>query len=85
MDRFMALSYSMSYAIPWSCAIPPPHLASRQLGKRHLRDEFIRPVKKLTCAGINAEVLEWLRSKGGSHLTRINEILWERMMSERTS
>jgi uncharacterized protein (DUF4415 family) len=46
------------------------------------RDEFFRPVKKLTTVRIDADVLEWLRSKGEGHLTRINEILRERMTAE---
>jgi uncharacterized protein (DUF4415 family) len=47
------------------------------------RDEFFRPVKKLTTVRIDADVLDWLRSKGEGHLTRINEILRERMAAER--
>ena len=47
------------------------------------RDEFFRPVKKLTTVRIDADVLDWLRSKGEGHLTRINQILRERMTSER--
>ena len=47
------------------------------------RDEFFRPIKKLTSVRIDADVLDWLRSKGEGHLTRVNEILRERMMSER--
>jgi uncharacterized protein (DUF4415 family) len=43
------------------------------------RDEFFPPVKKLTTVRLDADVLEWLRSKGEGHLTRINEILRERM------
>jgi uncharacterized protein (DUF4415 family) len=46
------------------------------------RDEFFRPVKKLTTVRIDADVLEWLRSKGEGHLTRINEILRQRMTAE---
>jgi uncharacterized protein (DUF4415 family) len=46
------------------------------------RNEFFRPVKKLTTVRIDADVLDWLRSKGEGHLTRINEILRERMMAE---
>jgi uncharacterized protein (DUF4415 family) len=46
------------------------------------RDEFFRPVKKLTTLRLDADVLEWLRSKGEGHLTRINEILREHMMAE---
>jgi len=46
------------------------------------REEFFRPVKKLTSVRIDADVLAWLRSKGEGHLSRINEILRERMESE---
>jgi uncharacterized protein (DUF4415 family) len=49
------------------------------------RDEFFRPVKKLTTVRIDADVLDWLRSKGEGHLTRINQILRERMIAERRS
>jgi uncharacterized protein (DUF4415 family) len=47
------------------------------------RNEFFRPIKKQTTVRIDADVLAWLRSKGEGHLTRINEILRERMESER--
>ncbi len=43
------------------------------------REEFFRPIKKLTSVRIDADILDWLRSKGDGHLTRINEILRERM------
>jgi len=46
------------------------------------RDEFFRPIKKLTTVRIDADVLDWLRSKGEGHLTRINDILRERMLAE---
>src|SRR5215471_7994850 len=46
------------------------------------REEFFRPIKKLTSVRIDADVLAWLRSKGEGHLSRINEILRERMESE---
>jgi len=46
------------------------------------RDEFFRPIKKLTTVRIDADILDWLRSKGEGHLTRINEILRERMAAE---
>lgn len=56
----------------------PPDVWARAMR----RDEFFRPIKKLTTLRIDADILEWLRSKGEGHLTRINEILRERMMSE---
>jgi uncharacterized protein (DUF4415 family) len=49
------------------------------------RDEYFRPIKKLTSVRIDADVLAWLRSKGEGHLSRINEILRERMESEQES
>jgi uncharacterized protein (DUF4415 family) len=46
------------------------------------REEFFRPIKKLTSVRIDADVLAWLRSQGEGHLSRINVILRERMESE---
>lgn len=46
------------------------------------RDEFFRPVKKQTTVRIDADVLAWLKAQGEGHLTRINEILRERMLKE---
>ena len=46
------------------------------------RDEFFRPIKKQVTTRIDADVLEWLKSQGEGHLTRINTILRERMQSE---
>jgi uncharacterized protein (DUF4415 family) len=62
---------------PESKPLPPDRWANAMR-----RDEFFRPVKKLTTVRIDADVLDWLRSKGEGHLTRINEILRERMMAE---
>ena len=44
--------------------------------------KMYRARKKLTTVRIDADVLEWLKSKGEGHLTRINEILRERMVAE---
>ena len=46
------------------------------------RDEYWRPVKKQTTIRLDADVLEWLKSKGKGHLTRINEILRRSMTDE---
>jgi uncharacterized protein (DUF4415 family) len=46
------------------------------------REEFFRPIKKQVTTRIDADVLEWLKSKGEGHLTRINAILRERMQAE---
>jgi uncharacterized protein (DUF4415 family) len=63
---------------PDSRPLPPDRWANAMR-----REEFFRPVKKLTTVRIDADVLDWLRSKGEGHLTRINEILRERMLAER--
>jgi uncharacterized protein (DUF4415 family) len=60
------------------CAPLPPEKWAHAMR----RDEFFRPVKKLTAVRIDADILDWLRSQGPGHLTRINEILRERMIAE---
>lgn len=62
---------------PDSRPLPPEKWANAMR-----RDEFFRPVKKQTTVRIDADVLEWLKSQGEGHLTRINEILRERMLAE---
>jgi len=62
---------------PDAAPLPPDRWA-----RAMRRDEFFRPIKKLTTVRIDADVLDWLRSKGEGHLTRINEILRERMAAE---
>ena len=42
-----------------------------------------RPIKTQISFRIDNEVLDWLKSKGEGHLSRINEILRERMAAER--
>lgn len=64
-------------ADPETRPLPPERWATAMR-----RDEFFRPIKKQTTVRIDADVLEWLRSKGDGHLTRINEILRERMAAE---
>ncbi|HEY6987218.1 MAG TPA: BrnA antitoxin family protein [Bryobacteraceae bacterium] len=58
-------------------------LPPEKWGHAMRRDEFFRPVKKQTTVRIDADVLDWLKSKGEGHLTRINEILRERMLAEK--
>ncbi len=65
-------------ADPETRPLPPERWANAMR-----RDEFFRPMKKLTTVRIDAAVLDWLRSNGEGHLTRINEILREKMTSER--
>ena len=42
-----------------------------------------RPRKKLVSVRLDEDILEWLRSKGQGHLTRINGILANVMAAER--
>jgi uncharacterized protein (DUF4415 family) len=44
--------------------------------------KYYRPLKTQISFRIDNEVLDWLKSKGEGHLTRINEILRERMITE---
>lgn len=57
--------------------MPPEFWDGAAIGK------YYRPVKTQISFRIDNEVLDWLRSKGEGHLTRINEILRERMAAER--
>jgi len=45
--------------------------------------KYYRPRKTQISFRIDDEVLDWLKSKGEGHLTRINEILRQRMTTER--
>jgi uncharacterized protein (DUF4415 family) len=62
---------------PDNAPLPPDRWANAMR-----RDEFFRPIKKQTTVRIDADILDWLRSKGDGHLTRINEILRDRMVAE---
>ena len=57
--------------------MPPEFWDGAAIGK------YYRPLKTQISFRIDNEVLDWLRSKGEGHLTRINEILRERMAAER--
>ena len=46
------------------------------------RSEFFRPIKKPVTVRVDMDVLEWLKSKGAGHLTRINTLLREAMERE---
>jgi uncharacterized protein (DUF4415 family) len=46
------------------------------------RDEFFRPNKKQTTVRLDADVLDWLKSKGKGHISRVNEILRSVMLAE---
>ena len=58
-----------------------PRLTEDQLASMvQLRD--IRPRKLAVSVRLDPRVLEWLRSKGAGHLTRINDILMNLMEAE---
>jgi uncharacterized protein (DUF4415 family) len=58
-----------------------PRLTDEQLANMvRLRDA--RPRKVAVSVRLDAQVLEWLRSKGEGHLTRINDILTNLMEAE---
>jgi len=56
--------------------LPPERWANATIGR------FYRPVKTQISFRIDNEILDWLKAKGEGHLTRINEILRERMAAE---
>ena len=57
--------------------LPPEYWSNAVIGK------YYRPLKTQISLRIDNEVLDWLKSKGEGHLSRINEILRERMARER--
>src|ERR1700736_6550293 len=57
--------------------LPPDYWENATIGR------YYRPVKTQISFRIDNEVLDWLKSKGAGHLSRINEILRERMRQER--
>ena len=44
--------------------------------------KYYRPLKTSVSVRIDNDVLAWLKSKGEGHLTRINDILRQQMLSE---
>ena len=57
--------------------LPPEYWDNAVIGK------YYRPLKTQISFRIDNEVLDWLKSKGEGHLSRINEILRESMTRER--
>ena len=57
--------------------LPPEYWSNAVIGK------YYRPVKTQISVRIDNEVLDWLKSQGQGHLSRINEILRERMIKGR--
>jgi uncharacterized protein (DUF4415 family) len=59
-----------------------PRMTEEQLSKMvRLRD--LRPPKVAVSVRLDPRVLDWLRSKGDGHLTRINDILMNLMEAEK--
>src|SRR5260370_13634504 len=57
--------------------LPPDYWDKAVIGK------YYRPLKTQISFRIDNEVLDWLKSKCEGHLSRINEILRERMTQDR--
>ncbi|HXB70925.1 MAG TPA: BrnA antitoxin family protein [Candidatus Acidoferrales bacterium] len=57
--------------------LPPAQWAKGVVGK------YYRPLKSQISFRIDNDVLDWLKSKGDGHLSRINAILREQMENER--
>jgi uncharacterized protein (DUF4415 family) len=57
--------------------LAPDYWSNAAIGK------YYRPLKTQISFRIDNEVLDWLKSKGHGHLSRINDILRERMTRER--
>lgn len=46
--------------------------------------KYYRPIKTQVSIRLDNEIIDWLRSKGSGHLTKVNEILRRQMEGERT-
>ncbi len=57
--------------------LPPEVWAKGVVGK------YYRPLKSQISFRVDNDVLAWLKSKGGGHLTKINTILREQMDRDR--
>jgi len=57
--------------------LPPDYWSGASIGK------YYRPLNTQISVRIDNEVLDWLKSKGPGHSSRINQILRERMAAER--
>jgi uncharacterized protein (DUF4415 family) len=61
---------------PDAPTLPPEMWENAIVGK------YYRPIKTQISVRIDNDVLGWLRSAGEGHLTRINDILRDRMKSD---
>lgn len=53
-----------------------------KLPESFLRKGLYRPVKRQVTVRIDADILEWLRSQGTGHHSRLNQILRSAMLSD---
>jgi uncharacterized protein (DUF4415 family) len=60
----------------------PPMDETKHWHKAAEHPALYRPLKKPTTVRLDADVLEWLKSKGKGYQTRINAILREAMLDE---
>ena len=60
-----------------------PQLPPGYWAKNATIGKYYRPLKTQVSVRIDNEVLDWLKSRGGGHLSRINEILRDRMTPKR--
>ena len=67
---------SLNTADPDAPILPPEAWANGLVGR------FYRPMKTQISFRVDNDILDWLKSKGEGHLTRINEILRDRMTAE---
>jgi uncharacterized protein (DUF4415 family) len=61
--------------------IPP---LTDEFWKNAARNPFYRPVKKQLTVRVDSDILAWLKQKGAGYQTRINALLREAMLAERT-
>ena len=62
---------------PDNPVMPPEFWDGAIIGK------YYRPLKTAVSMRLDNDVLAWLKSQGDGYLTRINQILRERMLAER--
>lgn len=79
VERLQALAQTSDEDINLSDV---PELTEVQLAEAE-RAKFFRPVKQQVTARLDADVLDWLRSKGKGYQTRMNAILRDAMLNDR--
>ena len=62
--------------------IPP---LSDEFWKNAVRNPFYKPVKKQLTVRVDSDILAWLKQKGAGYQTRINALLREAMLADRSS